>query len=496
MDELEVVSVAAISLCTYQYLSVTLDEVRETANSDQTYQLLLKQVKNNLFAHNKNEEHSSIKPFYHVKDRLSVVDGLLTYSHIGDDTRLVIPFKLQPKVVKNLHSAHQGSDSILKRARQCVYWPGMDRHIIQSCVSCKLCIKNTPSQSKEELLPSPVPHYPFQNVVTDIFHLNGYNYITYADRLTGWIEVSYFQTSPRSSDIIDTFRNLFHRFGVPEEISMDGGPNISSTEITMFLNKWGSKIRKSSAYYPKSNGRAEAAVKSIKRVIQGSIGKNGNINNDNITKALLQYRNTPLKGIGKSPAQLLLGRKLRDSVPQLSSGFEVSPKWKYFIRQREKAMLDNNKLMKQNHDHSNVKRYEEIPLWTKVVCQNVRNKKWDRQGIVKKICPFRQYEVIMEGSGRISLRNRIHLRPLLNVKPHIPNTSTPPKEFSTLQKTPSSLRSSQDTPHMPQNAEIQKLPSLVNEPILNVRRSERQSKAPERYGDWLTYSVTYDTTVT
>ena len=91
---------------------------------------------------------------------------------------------------------------------------------------------------------------------------------------------------------------------------MDGGPNISSTEITTFLNQWATKWRISSAYYPKSNGRAELAVKSMKRLIRGNTGIQGKLNTDNLAKALLQYRNTPLKGYSKSPAQLLLGRKL------------------------------------------------------------------------------------------------------------------------------------------------------------------------------------------
>ena len=138
---------------------------------------------------------------------------------------------------------------------------------------CRLCSENARSQTKEEIILTPPPDYPFQHVVSDLFQSTGFEYIAYADRLTGWIELAHHKTPRKSSDIMATYREFFHRFGVPEELAMDGGPNISSTEITAFL-RW----RQSSAYYPKSNGRVEAAVKTMKRVICGNTGRQGSIN--------------------------------------------------------------------------------------------------------------------------------------------------------------------------------------------------------------------------
>ena len=55
-----------------------------------------------------------------------------------------------------------------------------------------------PSLTKEELIASPSPEYPFESVASDLFHLHGHNYLVYADRYTGWIEVAYFKTTPNS----------------------------------------------------------------------------------------------------------------------------------------------------------------------------------------------------------------------------------------------------------------------------------------------------------
>ena len=107
---------------------------------------------------------------------------------------------------------------------------------------------------KDELIVSPPPEYPFQQAVTDLFQIDAYHYIVFADRYTGWIEVEHFSKDPPSYDVIKVFRGWFHRFGIPSELSLDGGSNLDSKETLSFLNKWGVKTRQSSAYYPKSNG--------------------------------------------------------------------------------------------------------------------------------------------------------------------------------------------------------------------------------------------------
>ena len=73
--------------------------------------------------------------------------------------------------------------------------------------------------------------------------------------------------------------------------------------------EWGFQHTLSSPTHAQSNGKAEAAVKNLKKLIK----KCGSINEE-FWKGMLVIRNTPLCS-GKSPFQLLLGRSLRDSLP-------------------------------------------------------------------------------------------------------------------------------------------------------------------------------------
>ena len=62
---------------------------------------------------------------------------------------------------------------------------------------------------------------------------------------------------------------------MPEELSCDGGKNLTSYEVREFLKTWGVELRISSAQYPQSNGRGECVVKAAKNLVTGNCSSNG-----------------------------------------------------------------------------------------------------------------------------------------------------------------------------------------------------------------------------
>ena len=314
-----------------------------------------------------------------------------------------------------------------------------------------------------------------------MFEINSHCYLAYADRLTGYIELAHYPRAPVSSTIIDTFRNFFHRWGVAEELSIDGGPNISSKEIRSWLSSWGVKYRLSSAYYPQSNGRAESAVKSMKRLLANNTGPRGSLDTDDVARALLMYRNTPLRDIQQSPAELALGRQLRDSIPVHQKRYNVNPQWAYNLRQREIVMSKHNVEAKDKYD-VNAKSHEALQVGDRVLCQNTRNNKWDKSAIIIDTLPHRQYTVKMDGSGRLSLRNRKHLCKILITKPVTPYIPMKPQV-----KTETSAPETIATEHLstPESTIPSITPSvdecLPPSPPQLLRRSSRKRQPPARF---------------
>ncbi|XP_076055162.1 uncharacterized protein LOC143033556 [Oratosquilla oratoria] len=238
-----------------------------------------------------------------------------------------------------------------------------------------------------------------------MFQHEGNTYMAYADRLTGWLELTHFPSGATSQRIKTQLRRYFTRWGAPEQLSTDGGTNLASEEMAEFLRDWGVTARLSSA---QSNGRAEAAVKSAKIIIKANTGGGGTLDTDKASLALLQYLNTPLRTINKSPAQLAAGRQLRDGVPTARWHLRVVRHWGGTLRQREVQMGEAGNTLMAN---STPRHLQPLAPGARVRVQNQASDVWDRTGLVVEALPHRQYTIRLDGSGRIILRNRKHLRP-------------------------------------------------------------------------------------
>ena len=74
-----------------------------------------------------------------------------------------------------------------------------------------------------------------------------------------------------------------------------------SEEFAQFANEWGFKHTTSSPHYPQANREVERVKNIMKK-------------ENDPTKALLAYRSTPLAN-SYSPAELLIGRKIKSTIP-------------------------------------------------------------------------------------------------------------------------------------------------------------------------------------
>ncbi|UYV69307.1 K02A2.6-like [Cordylochernes scorpioides] len=103
-----------------------------------------------------------------------------------------------------------------------------------------------------------------------------------------------------------SFKSIFARHGIPETVVSDNGTQFGAArEFANFARQYGFTHVTSSPRFPQSNGMAEAGVKIAKLILK---------KNQDPSLGLLEYRSTPLEN-GYSPAELLMGRKLRTTLP-------------------------------------------------------------------------------------------------------------------------------------------------------------------------------------
>ena len=189
-----------------------------------------------------------------------------------------------------IHSAHQGITKCKERAKHSCWWPRLSRQLEETVKSCPECLKRSTLQP-EPLVPFKLQQLPWQKVGTDLFEW---------DTFWWWI------TTQHGSNIYTSL--IFARHdGILEIVVSDNGPQFSAEVYATFAKDYGFEHVTSGPYYLQGNGKAERAIKGLLR-------KSGDP-----YLSLFAYRSNPLEN-GYSPAQLLMSRNLRTTLPITGSG--------------------------------------------------------------------------------------------------------------------------------------------------------------------------------
>ena len=400
--------VAPLAVKVFSVRAVTWERVQHETGVDPVLGQLTGMVETG-FPEERNMLPDNLKEFYRHRDNLSLCDGVILFNW-----RVVVPRALRQEVLEGLHAGHQCVVGMKARAANSVFWPGIDAAIQNVRERCRVCNTIAPSQPDEPAVQSPPPQYPFQQVCCDYFELDGATYVVCVDRYSGWPSVYYYPRGTANSQaLISTLREWWVLLGVPEECASDGGPTFVSRETQDFMDRWGVRHRLSSVAFPHSNTRAELGVKTCKRMIRENTGPKGTLDTDKFARALLAYRNTPLQGLGLSPAQILLGRELRDFLPFAEGKAGIRKEWRITSDERERALAKRHSLNVEKLN-AYARELPQLKVGDAVFCQNQTGnypRRWHKTGKVVEMGKGpRQYMVKMDGSGQVSLRNRKFLR--------------------------------------------------------------------------------------
>ena len=170
-----------------------------------------------------------------------------------------------------------------------------------------LHIECTPG--KEPLLSHELVARPWSKVAADLCELDGHTLLFIADYYSNFIEVARLN-SVTSRSVIKEMKDVFARYGIPDVLVTDNGAQFASAEFAVFAETWSFEHHTSSPRYPQSNGKAENAAQTVKRLFTKckALGQSEYL-------ALLDWRNTPTEGVGTSPAQRLFGRRCKTLLP-------------------------------------------------------------------------------------------------------------------------------------------------------------------------------------
>ena len=394
--------------------AITWNKIRLATSSDEDMESLLTYVESG-FPTCKSELPGAVQAFFQHKNHLTSTNGVILYKK-----RIVVPTSLRQTVLSLLHCAHQGVSRMVARAEASVFWPGITVDIQNTRKMCSACNQMAPSQPHAPPTEIKHPSYPFQMICSDFFAYRGKHYLIVVDRYSNWLTVE--RARDGSKGLVDCLRRTFSTFGIPDELTSDGGLEFTSEFTQKFLKDWGVNHRVSSVAFPHSNCRAEIGVKSARRIITDNTDCYGNLDVDAFQRAALNHRNTPSPDSGISPAQCIFGRPIKDFIPIPRDQYKPHHTWSDTLDRREEALRNRHQRMQEKWTE-HTKALPPLKVGDLVRVQNQLGnapRKWDKTGTVVEVRQHDQYVVKIDGSNRATLRNRKFLRkyePMFPIKP-------------------------------------------------------------------------------
>lgn len=428
-----------------------------------------------------------VRPYWHTRNELSAQHGLLLHGQ-----RLVIPSSLRAETLTALHAAgHLGIDKCRAKARSSVWWPKIGDDIERFVSSCVIC-QHWARDRAEPLLSTVLPALPWQRVAMDLFELDGRHYLVVVDYYSRYLEVVRLHNQTTDA-VIRALKVIWATHGVAMEVQSDGGPCFRSDQFQRFADACGFTHTQSSPRYAQANGAAERAVQTAKALLRKA---------DDFQMALLAYRTTPIID-GYSPAQLLMGRQLRTTVPTAS--FNLKPKTPnpQTVRQHDRLRKNNQaKYFDRRHRTHNGRKWKVGErIWVKDV---------QTEATVIETLPYRSYQ-LRTTSGNVIRRNGRALRPALPSTTSTPAATAPttsstitnagrcrirdvppaPPQQPTRQGQPHGQGQGQQSPrpppmqlhHQPQQQQQRQSARVVTTATSTTTRSGRTVRRPDRYNE-------------
>lgn len=207
-----------------EYLSVSaarLDDIKAHTETDNELQMVIEVVKSG-WPEERKKLPVQITPYWAMRDEFTTQDGLLFRGQ-----RVVVPKVLRREMIERLHSAHMGIESCLRRARECLYWPGMSSEVKEYVQRCETCRTYDSKQPREPLHSHDPPERPWSKVGVDIFTFNGREYLLTVDYFSSYWEIDLLDGT-KSKVVIRKLKAQFARFGIPDVKMTDNGRQFSS----------------------------------------------------------------------------------------------------------------------------------------------------------------------------------------------------------------------------------------------------------------------------
>ena len=352
------------NVCQMQALPVSFREIQQATRQDKLLGKVLSYTKTGWPSQVKGE----LMPYKSRANEIGIEANCLMWG-----TRVIVPEKLQARVLKVLHKNHPGISRMKAMARSYFWWHRLDKSIEDLAKSCTACQAIQASHAVAPLHPWVWLDTPWKRLHVDFAGpFMGKMFLIIIDAHSKWPEgITMLATTAKYT--IDALWSVFAHFGLPEQLVSDNGPQFTSEEFAQFMRDCGTKHILCSPYHPSSNGLAERFVQTFKRAMRACEKDEPSLHL-RLSEFLFSYRSTPHATTAITPSELFLQRRLRTQFDLLK------PSTKTTVETRQATQ-------KTNHDcHSQLRTFA---TGTAVMIKDFRHAhQWIPGTIVQNLGPL------------------------------------------------------------------------------------------------------------
>ena len=230
--------------------------------------------------------------------------------------RPVLPREWTYRVFQIIHGlAHSGIKPTQRVISERFVWHGLKKDVRKWCKECHAC----QASKIHRHVKSPLARRPtsgrFCNLHIDLVGplptSEGMTYLlTIIDRYTRWPEAIPLPDASTKTCVKALLRHWISRFGLPEDITSDRGPQFTSSLWSELGSTLGIHMHKTTAYHPQANGMVERLHRQLKCALKARTNTDS-CWMDHLPMVLLGLRVAWREDPDCSPAELVYGSSLR-----------------------------------------------------------------------------------------------------------------------------------------------------------------------------------------
>ena len=173
---------------------------------------------------------------------------------------------MRRSTLEELHRPHLGVEATLRRARETVFWPRLSSELRDYVSQCDTCRSFDPEQQKEPLINHDIVTQVWAKVGVDLFTFENRDYMVTVDYLTNFWEVDHLRDDTSARSVIRKLKLNFARYGIPQKLVSDNGPQFTSQEFKIFTDEWEIEHDLTSPYPRRPTVKLKAQLRWPKRL--------------------------------------------------------------------------------------------------------------------------------------------------------------------------------------------------------------------------------------